>query len=137
MKSKRLKKLISERARDCCEYCLSQAKYAPDPFSIEHIMPRSKGGSDDPENLAWACMGCNGMKYNETHAIDPITMELAPLFHPRLHAWSEHFQWSPGLTHVFGRTAIGRATVEKLGLNRPGVVNLREVLVIVGVHPPF
>ncbi|MCC6281568.1 MAG: HNH endonuclease, partial [Saprospiraceae bacterium] len=40
-------------------------------------------------------------------------------------------------THVFGRTAVGRATVEKLGLNRMGVVNLREVLVMVGTHPPF
>ncbi|MCC6282051.1 MAG: HNH endonuclease [Saprospiraceae bacterium] len=137
MRSKRLKKLVSERARGCCEYCFSQDKYAPDPFSIEHIMPRSKGGSDDPENLAWACMGCNGMKYNETHAIDPITMQLVPLFHPRMQVWSEHFQWSPGMTHVFGRTAVGRATVEKLGLNRMGVVNLREVLVMVGTHPPF
>ena len=53
MKSKKLKKFVSERAQGCCEYCLSQLKYAPDPFSIEHIMPRSKGGSDDPNNLAF------------------------------------------------------------------------------------
>ena len=137
MKSKRLKKQVFERARGCCEYCLSQVKYSPDPFSIEHIMQRSKGGSDDPDNLAWACMGCNGTKYNETSAIDPITMEVVPLFNPRTQEWSKHFQWSPGLTHVFGRTAIGRATVEKLGLNREGLVNLREVLATIGEHPPF
>ena len=137
MKSKRLKALIFERARGCCEYCLSQVKYSPDPFSIEHIMPRSKGGSDDPDNLAWACMGCNGTKYNDTSAIDPITMEVVPLFNPRTQDWSAHFQWSMGLTHVFGRTAVGRATVEKLGLNREGLVNLREVLAAIGEHPPF
>ena len=137
MKSKRLRKLVFERARGCCEYCLSQVKYAPDPFSIEHIMPRSKGGSDDPDNLAWACMGCNGIKYNDTSAIDPITMETVPLYNPRTQNWSEHFQWSSTLTHVFGRTAIGRATVEKLSLNREGLVNLREVLAAIGEHPPF
>ncbi|MBP6828819.1 MAG: HNH endonuclease [Saprospiraceae bacterium] len=137
MKSKRLRKLVFERARGCCEYCLSQVKYAPDPFSIEHIMPRSKGGSDDPDNLAWACMGCNGIKYNDTSAIDPITMETVPLYNPRTQNWSEHFQWSSTLTHVFGRTAIGRATVEKLSLNRDGLVNLREVLAAIGEHPPF
>lgn len=137
MKSKRLKKQVFERARGCCEYCLSQVKYAPDPFSIEHIMPRSKGGSDDPDNLAWACMGCNGTKYNETSAIDPITMETVPLYNPRTQNWSDHFQWSSTLTHVFGRTAIGRATVEKLSLNREGLVNLREVLAAIGEHPPF
>ncbi|MBK8427517.1 MAG: HNH endonuclease [Lewinellaceae bacterium] len=137
MKSKRLRKLVFERARGCCEYCLSQVKYAPDPFSIEHIMPRSKGGSDDPDNLAWACMGCNGIKYNDTSAIDPITMETVPLHNPRTQNWSEHFQWSSTLTHVFGRTAIGRATVEKLSLNREGLVNLREVLAAIGEHPPF
>ncbi len=137
MKSKRLRKLVFERARGCCEYCLSQVKYAPDPFSIEHIMPRSKGGSDDPDNLAWACMGCNRIKYNDTSAIDPITMETVPLYNPRTQNWSEHFQWSSTLTHVFGRTAIGRATVEKLSLNRDGLVNLREVLAAIGEHPPF
>ncbi|HOY04179.1 MAG TPA: HNH endonuclease signature motif containing protein [Saprospiraceae bacterium] len=137
MKSKKLKKFVSERAQGCCEYCFSQSKYAPDPFSIEHIMPRSKGGTDDPDNLAWACMGCNGMKYNETHAIDPVTMEVVGLFHPRTQKWSEHFQWNTGFTHVFGRTPTGRATIEKLGLNRAGVVNLRAVLAGIGEHPPF
>lgn len=82
MKSKKWRRFVSDRARGCCEYYLSQAKYAPDPFSIEHVFPRSKGGTDDLDNLAWACMGCNGMKYNETHAIDPVSMEEVALFHP-------------------------------------------------------
>lgn len=39
-------------------------------------------------------------------------------------------------THVPGVTPIGRATVEALQLNREGVVNLRWVLFLVGLHPP-
>jgi 5-methylcytosine-specific restriction endonuclease McrA len=30
--------------------------------SIEHIVPKTHGGTDDPENLALACRGCNGEK---------------------------------------------------------------------------
>lgn len=30
--------------------------------SIEHIIPRNKGGSNELMNLAFACKGCNGMK---------------------------------------------------------------------------
>jgi hypothetical protein len=31
--------IVAKRAFGCCEYCLSQAKFSPDPFAIEHIMP--------------------------------------------------------------------------------------------------
>jgi len=41
------RQFIKKRANGCCEYCLSQAKFSPDPFSIEHIIPRSKGGTID------------------------------------------------------------------------------------------
>jgi hypothetical protein len=37
------KEAIARRAAGCCEYCQSQARFSPDPFSIEHIIPRSKG----------------------------------------------------------------------------------------------
>ncbi|WP_072015979.1 HNH endonuclease signature motif containing protein [Leptolyngbya sp. KIOST-1] len=50
--SSQQKRAVTQRASGCCEYCLCQAKYSPDPFSIEHIIPQSKGGSDDLENLA-------------------------------------------------------------------------------------
>ncbi len=37
---------------------------------------------------------------------------------------------------VLGLISIGRATVEKLQLNRAGLVNLRRILVEAGEHPP-
>jgi uncharacterized protein YjfI (DUF2170 family) len=43
MKAK-LKKLVEERAMWCCEYCLAQALFSANVFSIEHIIPASKGG---------------------------------------------------------------------------------------------
>ncbi len=131
-----IRKLVAERARGICEYCHSQQRYSPDPYSAEHIIPRSSGGSSDVNNLAWSCLGCNGFKYTNTSATDPATGGIVPLFNPRSDQWSEHFAWSVGFTHIVGITPTGRATIDRLRLNRDGVVELRRVLQSVGCHPP-
>lgn len=41
------KQAVVEQAHGCCEYCQCQARFSPDPFSVEHIMPRSRGGTSD------------------------------------------------------------------------------------------
>lgn len=120
----------------CCEYCWAQEQFAPDPFSVEHIVPTVKGGTNALSNLAYSCQGCNGRKYVSTTAIDPATGDSVSLYHPRLHQWREHFAWNEDYTHIIGLTPIGRATVDRLHLNRTGLVNLRSILVTVGSHPP-
>jgi HNH endonuclease len=134
--SAKLRQLVMDRANGCCEYCLSQVKFSPDPFSIEHIVPRSKGGSDLEGNLAFSCQGCNGHKHTVVEAIDPINGESTALYNPRIHHWDEHFIWDEDFSIIVGRTAIGRATIERLCLNRIGVVNLRQVLRKLDRHPP-
>jgi HNH endonuclease len=136
MISKKIKQLVFERAGFICEYCLALLAYSPQPFEAEHITPVSKSGGDDLENLACACGGCNGSKYNKTHAPDPFDGKIVPLFHPRQMSWYEHFVWSPDLMYVIGITATGRATIETLGLNRIGLVNFRRALLKLRVHPP-
>lgn len=126
---------VAQRARYLCEYCLSQLNYSPDPFSVEHIQPQSSGGTNRLNNLAFACQGCNGRKYTSTSAIDPVTGQTVPLYHPRQHQWTDHFIWSDDKTLIIGLTPIGRATVVKLELNREGVVNLRNLLHAIGKHP--
>jgi hypothetical protein len=136
MISKKIKKFVFERAGFICEYCLALLAYSPQPFGAEHIIPVSKDGSDDEENLACACGGCNGSKYNKTHAPDPFDGKIVPLFHPRKMSWYDHFIWSPDFLQVIGITDIGRATVEALALNRIGLMNFRRALLKLGVHPP-
>jgi 5-methylcytosine-specific restriction endonuclease McrA len=41
-----------------CAYC-SETDL---PLQIEHIIPRSRGGSDRVSNLTLACEGCNRLK---------------------------------------------------------------------------
>lgn len=124
------------RAQGYCEYCRSPMRYSPDPFAVEHIVPRVAGGGNEPSNLALSCQGCNNLKFVSIEAVDPVTGVMVPLFHPRQQRWSQHFLWSQDTTGVVGRTPIGRATVERLRLNREGVVNLRRVLATIGQHPP-
>lgn len=105
-------------------------------FSLEHIIPLDRGGSEDPDNLAFACQGCNNHKYTRTEARDPVTGRIVPLFHPRRQHWRDHFVWSSDFSQILGYTPTGRATVEALRLNREGLVNLRRVLYAAGEHPP-
>lgn len=130
------KKKVAERARHCCEYCRSQARFAIQAFSVEHIIPKSQGGKTTLENLALACQGCNNHKYNKTEGMDPINGQVVSLYHPRKHRWNEHFAWNDEFTLFIGLTPTGRATVESLQLNRDGLVNLRKVLYAMGEHPP-
>jgi hypothetical protein len=132
----RQRKAVTERALGCCEYCQSQARFATQSFSIEHIIPRSRGGKNELKNLALACEGCNGHKHTKTEGYDPVAKKYVHLFHPRRHKWREHFCWNDDFTIVLGLTSVGRATVATLHLNREELVNLREVLHLVGKHPP-
>jgi|SRR5581483_7245211 len=131
-----LRRLVTDRAGDCCEYCRCQAKYASDSFSLDHIKPRDQQGESTTDNLALSCFGCNQHKAKRTYAVDPVTNQVVPLFHPRRQHWEEHFAWSADFTLVLGLTPTGRATVVALQLNRAGLVNLRRVLYAMGEHPP-
>jgi 5-methylcytosine-specific restriction endonuclease McrA len=44
-----------------CQYCGATDK----PFEVDHIQPRSKGGSDRVSNLTLACHDCNQAKGNQ------------------------------------------------------------------------
>jgi hypothetical protein len=130
------KRNVVRRAGGCCEYCRSQQRFGTEPFSAEHIEPRSEGGKTVLENLALSCQGCNNHKFTKAESHDPVTGEAVPLYHPRKQRWEDHFAWSVDFTEVVGLTPIGRATVVALHLNREGLVNLRRVLYAVGEHPP-
>jgi hypothetical protein len=133
--SRQLKLLVARRANRRCEYCLSPEAYCPNPFSVDHIIPSSLGGGFDSGNLAYTCSGCNGHKFTATHAIDPQTNGLAPLYHPRQQRWSDHFRWQEDFSIIGGTSPTGRATVERLRLNRVEVVNLRCILRMAGILP--
>ena len=130
-----LRRLVVERGEHCCEYCRTQARYSADSFTVDHIIPRSLGGSTTADNLALCCHGCNQHKSKRTTAPDPVTGARVALFHPREQHWEAHFTWNADFTLMLGLTPTGRATILALQLNRRGLVNLRRVLYGIGEHP--
>lgn len=134
--AKQKRKQVIANARGYCEYCRCPDSMSSSPFALDHINPKAKGGRMTLKNLAYACEGCNGKKCDKTMAIDPLTLKLVRLFHPRKQKWAEHFDWSKDLTQVIGLTPVGRATVLALDLNRLGAVNLRRLLRRTRQHPP-
>lgn len=131
-----LRRLVTARARHCCEYCSTQSRYSSDPLTMDHITPRSLSGPTLADNLALCCHGCNQHKARRTSALDPVTDSLVSLFNPRAQSWDAHFAWNNDFTLMLGLTPTGRATIAALQLNRLGLVNLRRVLYAVGEHPP-
>ncbi len=121
-----IQRRVRAAARNRCGYCLTRQEYTPWVLEIEHIVPRSKGGSDNEENLWLACRACNAFKSNQTHGRDPLTGRRIRLFNPRRQKWSRHFRWSESGVVIVGRTACGRATVIALNLNNPISVTVRR-----------
>lgn len=132
-----IRETVMLRAKHCCEYCQSQDRYSPNLFTFDHIVPINLGGTDNSDNLAYACFLCNRLKSNKLLAFDPVTKAQVPLFNPRIDAWSNHFSWNEDYTLVIGLSPTGRSTVAKLRLNREKLVAYRKALLLFGGHPPL
>lgn len=137
----KVRQLVRERANYLCEYCHSWEEASASRFEIDHIVPRSLGGADNPENLALACQRCNGYRYNFTTGVDPQTQAVVPLFNPRDSSWSKHFRWTADGLKIVGITPTGRATCDRLDLNdarhnQGWILKARRFWVKGGWHPP-
>lgn len=134
--SKALRQRVAEQAKHRCGYCLTPEFITGAPLEVDHIIPEASDGPTVEDNLWLACTLCNQHKANREKARDPETSDEVPLFDPRHQVWREHFAWSDDGTLVVGLTAIGRATVEALDLNRLKLVQARNLWVSAGWHPP-
>lgn len=129
-----LRRLVIQRAAGRCEYCQLSQEGQEATFHIDHIISVAAGGQTVADNLALACVSCSLRKAARQEAIDPISAETVALFHPRRDFWRSHFQWE-GIS-VIGLTAIGRATVVALSMNRPLILAIRQEESALGRHPP-
>jgi hypothetical protein len=126
---------VRQRADYLCEYCHASERWQYVSFTVDHIVPRSLGGNDRPENLALACFHCNRRKTNRVTATTESGDEIA-LFNPRKDVWNDHFVWSTNGLEILGLTLLGSATVEALVLNRERVISIRAADKEIGRHPP-
>lgn len=54
--------LILKRDSHTCQYC----EYKGPNLTLDHVLPKSRGGQDDWQNLVTSCLDCNNCKDNRT-----------------------------------------------------------------------
>ena len=88
---------IFARDKNRCQYC--GCKFPRAALTIDHVVPRSRGGADTWENLVLACTRCNLKKRDQTPEEaemplirKPVSPRWLPRYHTplqreELHAW--------------------------------------------------
>jgi hypothetical protein len=130
-----LRKRVHSHFLESCGYCKTQEYLTVVTFEVEHIVPRSLGGATEFDNLCLACPSCNRFKSNRVKGVSEDGQECR-LFHPHKDLWLEHFDWSVNGTLIVGLTDIGHATIQLLRMNRPALIEVRSLWVLLGKHPP-
>jgi 5-methylcytosine-specific restriction endonuclease McrA len=67
---------LFKRDRHACQYC--GARPGPAELTIDHVMPRSRGGRSEWTNCVLACLACNGRKADRTPAEAGLSLRRAP-----------------------------------------------------------
>lgn len=132
--SARLRRVVTKRAGEQCEYCRFPQTAALFAFEMEHIIAEKHDGVTVVENLALSCPSCNRFKGTDLGSIDPETQQLTPFFNPRLQKWSDHFRLDRGT--IVPLTPQGRVTAKILQFNLPERILEREQLITSGEYPP-
>lgn len=95
---------IYARDRNTCQYCARQ--FSRSDLNIDHVIPRSRGGSSTWDNVVCSCLACNRKKGGQT----PEEARMKLLKTPRRPEWTpfmletfsmrRYREWLPYLSTV-------------------------------------
>ena len=128
-----LRRKISDRASNRCEYCLIPNEETYWDHEVDHIYAEKHGGETVESNLALSCVDCNRNKGSDLCSLDPESGAIERLFHPRLDQWNEHFQLDG--SRIMPLTPVGRVTVRLLQLNNQERLFERNIWIALGRYP--
>ena len=126
--SAKIRKIVSDRAQNCCEYCLIPESLTLVSHQVDHVIAEKHGGKTIEENLALSCSLCNQAKGSDIASIDAETGEVIRLYHPRQDQWQENFQIEESSGVIYPLTAIGQVTIQLLKINRSACLPYRQML---------
>ncbi len=92
------RKNLLRRDGHTCQYCGGQP--GAEALTIDHVLPRSRGGPTSWENCVIACGPCNGLKADRTPEEAGLrlrTQPRRPAWKPRLSVRRRHYRegWAP------------------------------------------
>lgn len=115
---------VRERYASRCGYCEVSEADVGGSLTVDHFQPSSAGGTDNEDNLVYACFKCNQYKGpfvpNETDV-----REGHRVLHPRNDPVDEHTRFNDQTGLLEGLTPTGRFHIALLQLNRPALVQHR------------
>jgi len=130
-----LRDLVGARDGERCQYCRMSQRGQGARFHLDHIWPQCRGGPTEADNIVVACVNCSLRKASKVTGNDPETRLSTALFHPLRQQWDDHFELRPD-GHCVGLDAIGRATVDALGMNEPRPLVARAMQIQHGMLRP-
>jgi 5-methylcytosine-specific restriction endonuclease McrA len=91
---------VLQRDNHLCQYCGSRKK-----LTLDHVLPRSKGGQHTWDNVVAACSGCNGKKGDKLLLETNMTLRQRPKapIHPAV-VFADHF-WKSQSVNSTGSSA--------------------------------
>jgi HNH endonuclease len=127
-----LRRLVVERAKEKCEYCLMPQSASAFEHEPDHIIPTQHGGRTKADNLALSCLRCNRRKGPNVGSFDPETGSLVPFYNPRSQTWNDHFRLDGAI--ILPLTPEARVTVKIMQLNDEQRVEERKRLMALGLY---
>lgn len=107
-----------------CRYCGVSETSVGGELEIDHFHPQASGGSDDIENLVYACTACNRFKGDYAPLSDaPDSLRL---LRPQRDDLGAHIEETVHGRFI-GLTPRGWFHIQRLHLNRPQLVELRHL----------
>ena len=133
--SKKKRLFVRERALQSCEYCRIPELFSFLGFEIDHIISIKHGGSNELDNLSWACAFCNNYKGSDLGTILLPAKKIIRFYNPRVDLWEDNFEFSGPLINP--KTDIGEATIKIFQFNEVNRIIERELCLATGLIPPF
>ena len=121
MISAETRQIVRRRANFSCEFCGVTETDVGGELTVDHFQPKGKKGSDNLENLIYACARCNLYKADYF----PETATELKLWNPRQESGDAHFLLLPS-GELFALSETGKFTIQQLRLNRSPLVENRR-----------
>lgn len=115
-----LRESVRLRYDSCCGYCGVSETDTGARLTVDHHQPQIQGGTDDDDNLVYACHACNQFK-SDYWPSDPEER----LLHPSRDDVSLHYAERSDCV-LTPLTERGRWHIEILHLNRPELIAARR-----------